>query len=893
MVSPNPDFLKWLTKPTTGMALINSVNLPLKISSGVLKLINDSTIEVTEIDTDTALTSNSDTKIPTEKAIKYYVDNALDMLMTGNERIIKDIANHELEFYTNNVLRVVISDTNLLAGALKIDSLEVGLSSPVIIGIEDQYPMSASHVKIPTCFTTQTYVSLSLQNLAILTGNVRFVESEGNNTMTTYTSNQPSFQVGTIQSNFYSTEDATPTTASVKLNGGLLVSKRIYADTQTLISQANTTDMTVTGFQNLTDSTFIFNDASRVFQLSPTSTSFSYFINGVKYTKFSPESITLPNSSGTHYIYYDGILLSSSLTFTDNSMILYPLVAVIYYNITALTSIFVMDQRHGISMSPYTHRYNHIKNGSAYYEGLTPADFTIGNGSLDSHAQFTSTPGTIFDEDLRIAISGKTLTQSIKIIYLIGNTWTKSLTRGAYFSNGSNLFYNQNVAGVWQLTSVTNARYCLGHIFVSNENNIFVVLGTESYLTVNDASNGAITEMNSIYLAGFDTQEFIPVATILYESNSAYLNTIKGRVKLFSDGSTFIDWRKKNINFNSGSSTPSVPLILQGVVPQLQIVDADGTDTANIQVPATGELQLSTTSTKEIQTALGNPLHVKDTTAASAYNVASTVLDGGLGVAGSIYSNTYIYSKRINAADTTNQLSVINSASADVGRFIETSTGELTFSTTSGQEIQTNINNPLHVKNTIVATPSIASLITDGGILTTNLVLKTPIYKELDILATAREQAIDPASFLNVGGNFSNWAFLEGSTCSLYSNIQLPDNMDQNTQIIVSLHYFCLVAPNGGDVAKFTFTYEILPMAGTISGAPPTTTTLIPITNNNIYMGEQIGSFTPSTMPTNGYTTLRMKLSRLGVDVQDTYGSSVYLLGWTMRYQITTLGKTW
>jgi hypothetical protein len=94
----------------------------------------------------------------------------------------------------------------------------------------------------------------------------------------------------------------------------------------------------------------------------------------------------------------------------------------------------------------------------------------------------------------------------------------------------------------------------------------------------------------------------------------------------------------------SGTITPPVPLILSGNPPQLELKNLAGTHTAIFSETNTGALHISTTSGSEIQTLLGNPLHVKDTTASAAPSQGALIVDGGVGVAGALYTGSTISS---------------------------------------------------------------------------------------------------------------------------------------------------------------------------------------------------------------------------------------------------------
>lgn len=78
------------------------------------------------------------------------------------------------------------------------------------------------------------------------------------------------------------------------------------------------------------DANIHFDDGSLTFSISATDTYFDYYTDGVRYTKSGIDSITISNSEGMHYIYYDGDTLTSTTSFSEDIIIDKAFVAGIY-----------------------------------------------------------------------------------------------------------------------------------------------------------------------------------------------------------------------------------------------------------------------------------------------------------------------------------------------------------------------------------------------------------------------------------------------------------------------------------------------------------------------------------------------------------------------------------
>ncbi len=329
------------------------------------------------------------------------------------------------------------------------------------------------------------------------------------------------------------------------------------------------------GFPNRTDSTISYNAGTRTFSISPSVSSYWFYSSGVKYTKTVINSIVWPNVEGQHFFYFDssGVLQTTSIPSNISDVILNnAFVAAIYWDATNSSVVFFAEERHKF-MDPEVHRYLHLTAGAQWVSGGGLTNFVIGNGSLDSHAQFEANTTSIVDEDISYTItdgSPQDLSPILiaPVFYLSGSTpvWRSKtpdnfvvIQSGSAGYTGPNgrIAYNRNNAGTWQLSEVGQSNYSCVHVFATNNiNNPYVaILGQSEYGNVPDATAGSRNELIGLsYLNTIFAQEMVPIGTILFQTSTTYNNSVKARIVQTSDGGNYIDWRGNKFKTIAGSS---------------------------------------------------------------------------------------------------------------------------------------------------------------------------------------------------------------------------------------------------------------------------------------------------------------------------------------------------
>lgn len=326
----------------------------------------------------------------------------------------------------------------------------------------------------------------------------------------------------------------------------------------------NTLTKEPTGFATRSESTTSFSDSGpdRTFTITPVGASFTFYVKGVKFVKSSAETLQIPNTSGNHFIYYSpaGDLESTQIPnadlFKDNA-----LVAIVYFNAdTGLHSYFA-EERHGLVMDGETHSYLHTVFGAQYLSGLALQSFSVdGDGSSNSHAQFTGDEGVIRDEDLVIEIPAQS---QIPVLFKQGSLWRKKAANGfpiiysgtaGYTGANGRLPYNQLVGGSWQLTELSNNSFVLVHLFGTNdkETPIVAIQGITEYGNVTAARTAASTEITS--LSGLPFAEFVALGSVVVQSSNSFTNTPKAAI-VSVDGADYVDFRGTQLYNPAGVAT--------------------------------------------------------------------------------------------------------------------------------------------------------------------------------------------------------------------------------------------------------------------------------------------------------------------------------------------------
>lgn len=311
-----------------------------------------------------------------------------------------------------------------------------------------------------------------------------------------------------------------------------------------------------------------FNNTTLKFYIRPVATDFKYWDNGVEYTKTAADSIQISNVSGLHVFYYEDDTMrtiANPTTQLRDIVLNQAIIAYVYWNADSTNYVSIGDERHGNKMSSTTHLYLHQVFGAQYLSGMDITDITVdGSGNSAASAMFGVSSGYITDEDLRHTQPTVEKVDTLAIYYRSGTNgewWRVVQDSFRVYNNFNGLaYYNQNTTGTtWQLTRVTSGRYLLMHLFATNDTEYpqALIVGQNQYTTVTAARAAAETEMLSLKLGALPEEEFVPIATFIFQTATTYNNRVKSRIISTDQGDDYIDWRFTDLVAGGGTGGSS------------------------------------------------------------------------------------------------------------------------------------------------------------------------------------------------------------------------------------------------------------------------------------------------------------------------------------------------
>lgn len=317
------------------------------------------------------------------------------------------------------------------------------------------------------------------------------------------------------------------------------------------------------GFVDETEVSLAWNDGTRTLTVDSVGANFNYFHDGLLYTRTGPDTETIADTEGMWVFYYDGATLSSLYDPThaqiDNIFENECLVAYVYWD-AANNDGRLMYELHGYRMSPVTHHWIHDSIGSVYRSGMALADFVIDDtGADDEDAQFSVAQGEFYDEDIQNELAAVGKLVGLEIWYLNIADWRWTTNAGfSILVDGVTGRMAYNNAGAQ--AAVGNNNFALCHIYATNivddagaNPKYIAIQGQAQYNTINNARDGADTEINALTFGSLPLQELVPVGTIIFQTANAYGNAVQSRTRTTGSGDNYVDWRGTSIKAAGGS----------------------------------------------------------------------------------------------------------------------------------------------------------------------------------------------------------------------------------------------------------------------------------------------------------------------------------------------------
>jgi hypothetical protein len=327
-------------------------------------------------------------------------------------------------------------------------------------------------------------------------------------------------------------------TSPASFAAGTKVELRLTAALLNDVAGANPSGEPI-GFPDKSQTTITFDSGIRTFSITPTGASFDVYCKGVKYTYTTVQLVTIPNTTGLHFIYFNasGVLSTQMSYFTWEE---HAPTAYVYWNATTQQAIYFGDERHGITLDWQTHEYLHRTRGAAIANGFAASGYTTtGLGATDADAQIDIGGGTFFDEDMQVDIVSTNTPVAgtwqqdlsgparIPVMYLSGAAWVIDSPTNFPFKVVSSVpQYNLLSGSTWSTASVTNNSYFVSWILATN-NLTYPVISIISQAPTNQLSVAEAMTFEGLNLNGFPSVEFRPLYKVIYQFKDGFANSVK------------------------------------------------------------------------------------------------------------------------------------------------------------------------------------------------------------------------------------------------------------------------------------------------------------------------------------------------------------------------------
>jgi hypothetical protein len=253
----------------------------------------------------------------------------------------------------------------------------------------------------------------------------------------------------------------------------------------------------LTGFENRTDSTLAMDGND--LEISPAVTSFTFWENGVSYTKSATEGVTITSDDDLSYVYYTGGVLTVSTTVWDLTGTAAP-VAMVYKE---GSNYVIFDERHGHNRDRNWHEWAHDTVGCSWESGF---------GSTFDNTTMSVGNGVVHDEDL-----DHTPAMTMTVCRL----WYRAVGAGSMEWEDNISTPYKAAAGVIQydnagtLTNVDNAKHVQSWVYMTNSTDypIAIVVGQAQYATVALARNDGVPTIPTM-----ETREWKLLYSVLYKN---------------------------------------------------------------------------------------------------------------------------------------------------------------------------------------------------------------------------------------------------------------------------------------------------------------------------------------------------------------------------------------
>lgn len=297
--------------------------------------------------------------------------------------------------------------------------------------------------------------------------------------------------------------------------------------------------------------TIAYNPATRVLTITPTATSFTFYIDGVKFTKTGVQTATAHDAaSGRYFYYYDdeGNIQISTTPWSIVDRTVTP-AAFVFYNHSIAKGI-PMVELHGADRWLEGHKNLHFTQGTRKLSGFGLSGFSL-NTDTDDAVKFGVATGQIADEDLVTVVDALADGGPYTVFYRTGanGDWTWDSTPVYPFLAGATYpQYNQNTGVTWQMTELSgvgSGTWCNYFLFAVPS----VDAATQLLLVPGQTQHASLTAAQAEGVSGIawgtmPFEEIAPLYKITLHARSTYTNTynveIVGVTEILAGGASVI-----------------------------------------------------------------------------------------------------------------------------------------------------------------------------------------------------------------------------------------------------------------------------------------------------------------------------------------------------------------
>lgn len=311
-----------------------------------------------------------------------------------------------------------------------------------------------------------------------------------------------------------------------------------------------------TGFMSRTTSTLSFVAGTRTFTITPTGANFVFWQRGFQYTQVGADSLIIADTSGEHWIHYDGGTLTDAVNPShatkDGIYVNKVPVSIVYWNATDGDIIILGEDRHNTIMDGVTHHWGHDGQGVMYPPdgGLNLTDYVLDTDS-DAALTFEVTDGRIYDESLEIEIENGSAANpfeqilngadaQVPVIHRdnTDGTWHEvAASTLPYLTTGSGrLAYNNDDGdGTWSQVEVSNVRFMSYTLIATSDQDlpIKMIQGQMEFTSLSNAVEEATNEI--LAFGNLPTPETIILFRLVMQTGTGYGGTKKAKIASITD----------------------------------------------------------------------------------------------------------------------------------------------------------------------------------------------------------------------------------------------------------------------------------------------------------------------------------------------------------------------